>query len=297
MWNLVANRAGSMLAFGAVEHTVSIWDLRKFSHRCTLETTFDCSLALNDDASVLYTTASRWRGVAAYRTADGSELWRRTDLGDRSIRISKDEKLLYCFGHKSCEILNRLTGKSKRLLRGVHDLWECESNETLFLEKKTKFDIQTSGAKTCRRVPRCSFGTLDVAFSSDRIFVSECGGPLRCINLLTGKEMWRHVPPDNEHYLRIAFSPANSNLVAIRWRYSHGGPYQIFHFCQENGDHRHIENVNGTHHFEGPSIRHRYWSSDCNSPFRQAFRQAFGQLIPEHKPTVAEYGLFCSCSI
>jgi len=243
VWKLVANRAGTILAFGAFERTVSLWDLRTFSHQGTLETTYDTSLALNDDASVLYTTAWRWKGVAAYHTINGSELWRRTDLGGRSIRISKDERLLYCFGDKSCETLNRLTGKSKRLFRGVHDLWECPSNEILFLEKKGKFDIQDGATKSPRRVPRCSFGTLDVAFSSDSIFVSESGGPLRSLDLRTGKENWRHVPPDNEHYLQIAFSPQTRRLVAARWRYSRGGPYQIFHVDPQNGDHIHVADV------------------------------------------------------
>jgi len=242
VWKLVANRAGTILAFGAFEHSVSLWDLQTLSHQRTLETTFDCSLALNDDASILYTTAVRWKGVAAYCTSDGSEIWRRTDLGGRSIRISKDQKLLYCFGNKSCEILNRLTGKSKRLFRGVHDLWECPTDEILFLEKKGKFDIQNSATKTPCKVPRCSFATLDVAFSSDRIFVSESRGPLRCLDLRNGKELWRDVPPDDEHYLQIAFAPAAHRLVAVRWN-TRGGPHRIFHFRPDNGDQTHVADV------------------------------------------------------
>jgi WD40 repeat protein len=243
VWKLVTNRAGTILAFGAYEHTVVLWDLQTFSRQRTLETTFDCSLALNDDGSILYTTAVRWKGVAAYCTSDGSELWRRTDLGGRLIRISKDQRLLYCFGKKSCETLNRLTGKSKRLFRGVHDLWECPTDEILFLEKKGRFDIQNSETKAPRKVARCSFGTLDVAFSSDRIFVSESGGPLRCLDLHSGKEVWRHVPPANEHYLQIAFSTSTHRLVTVRWNYSCGGPYQLFHFRPESGDHSHVADV------------------------------------------------------
>lgn len=234
-YSLQTNGDGTILAAAAWEHTVSLWDLRSYSHLQTLETTFDTSLALNDDASILYATASRWKGVAAYRTSDGEELWRRTDLGGRFIRISKNERLLYCFGGTSCETLNRQTGKSKRLFRGVHELWESPFDETLLIAKKGGLYIQYAEGKSRRKISGLSSQIFHVTFSPARIFTFENRGPLRCIDIHSGKELWQVTGAREMGLMDLAFAPSLGRLFATEWNTSRGGPYKLLGFDPDTG--------------------------------------------------------------
>ncbi|MBC7855051.1 MAG: hypothetical protein IAF94_16590 [Pirellulaceae bacterium] len=228
------------------ERIVHAWHLESRKRIWTMETTFTTSAAINDDASELYVTSRAYYGIAAYRCCDGQELWRRKDLGDRSVKCSRNPKILYSFNPTSCEPLNRLTGKSKSLLRGVHELWESPYQAIRLFEKKSGYQVVRDEDQTVvAKMPRLSFATLDVCFTPSTVLISESREAVRCFDTQCGRQLWRHDPPSDSHYILLAFAPALEKFFGLQWNPRRGGDYELFSFDPVSGRPAHISSVVG----------------------------------------------------
>src|SRR5579871_6731737 len=127
--HLATSWSGSAIAAGEFEHTVHAWDLPAEKHLATFPTILDFGgtrLAITRDGNNCIAAAYHVEGIAAYGTPDGAEKWRRKDLKKaQTIRISLDDRRVYaCFDTRSCQVLNRESGKTIKTWPGVRDVWE-----------------------------------------------------------------------------------------------------------------------------------------------------------------------------
>ena len=234
MKRLFANFAGTMAIRTDTTDHIEIWRVPSCDRVCLLNVKYDTSATTDAGGTVAYTSNHRQNGIRAYETSNGQEIWSRRDLGDRQIRLSKTFPLLYAFSRKSCDVLNCETGKSKRILHGVHELWESPYENIEFVEKKERFYLLRDG-KAKWSLERERFATLDAVFSKELVFVTESDGDLRCCAISDGSVLWRFSPPGQYHCLSLAYVESEDSLVALTWNPSSGGPYTLVKLTISSG--------------------------------------------------------------
>jgi len=250
---LQTNWQRNILLQTELERIVHAWHLESRKRIWTMETTFDTSAAVNDDASELYVTSRAYYGIAAYRCCDCQELWRRRDLGDRSVKSSKNPKILYVFNQSSCEPLNCRTGKSKKLLRGVRKLWESPYQSLrLFGKENGYLVVRDEDQAVTARIPRLWSFTQDVCFTASTVLISESGQAVRsldmgqtvrCLDLQNGKQLWRHDSPPDSHHILLTFAPALEKFFGLQWNCARGGNYELFSFDPGSGRPAHVASI------------------------------------------------------
>lgn len=230
--------SGSVIAAGEFERTVHVWDLAAARQLATFDTILDFGgtrLAITGDGKNCIAAAYHVEGVAAYSTSDGTETWRRKDLKKvQTVRVSLDERRVYCcFDEKSCQVLNRDTGKTMKTWAGVRDVWENPYQPVMLLEKRALV-LQSPDERKITTVARETFAVLCVAFAPGLVCVSESGGPLRCLDTQTGEEHWRFAEK-GQHFLTLAFAEKAEAFVGVCWPYERGGSFRLLRFEPGSG--------------------------------------------------------------
>src|SRR5262245_58500523 len=133
--------SGSVIAAAEFERTVHVWDVAAERHLATFPTIMDFGgrrLAITADGRTCIAAAYNVEGIAAYAATDGVEVWRRKDLKKaQTLRVSLDGRRVYaCFDNRSCQVLNRETGKTIGTWAGVRDVWASPYQPVMLLEKK-----------------------------------------------------------------------------------------------------------------------------------------------------------------
>jgi WD40 repeat protein len=239
--HLAASRDGSVLAAAEFESTVHLWDLETLAPLRTFETTLDFGgsrLAVSPDGGLIVVGSYESDGIAAYRSSDGSEMWRRKDLKKvQQLRFSHDGRLVCCFDGSPCERLDPMSGKSGKALRGVRKFWASDIGSQCLLVHAR--DYVLADAKTnLAIIPKASFAVLSAAFSPSEICISEAGGSVRCFSLKSGAMLWRFDPPEGTHFLRLAYQESSDQFVGISWPFQNGGCYKLCRFDRDSGEAR-----------------------------------------------------------
>jgi hypothetical protein len=65
--------------------------------------------------------------------------------------------------------------------------------------------------------------------------LSESGGPLRCLKINSGQEMWKYTPPFGNHILHVGYCENYSRFLAIEWPYEKGGTKRFLQLSRKNG--------------------------------------------------------------
>jgi WD40 repeat protein len=230
---------GWTIAAGQPDGIVHIWDVCKKKSVSTLDTIHDFGgrrLAVTADGRHCVAGAFDVEGIASYSCADGAVAWCRKDLKQvQRIQISLDDRRVYCcFEQGPCHVLNPDTGKTITTWRGVRGIWESPYEQLLLLEKQS-LEVQTREGQKVVAIPRVTFGVLSIAFAPGRICISESGGPVRCIDTSSGRELWRYSLVD-QHFLELAYVDEAKTFVGICWPYEHGGAHTLQRFTIESGD-------------------------------------------------------------
>jgi hypothetical protein len=231
---LATSWAGNVLAAAEFKRTVHLYDLATLQRTRTIETTLDYGgrrLAISDDGRTVIAGAYQVHGIAAYSGETGDELWRRKDLKKvQHVNFNGDNsRVLCCFDARACESLNAGSGKSGNSLRGVRGAWESPYAAIRFLERARDYVIADS-ERTMAKVPCTSFAALSAAFSRELVCLSESGGPVRALDVRSGAERWRHIPPKGTHFLRVAFAESAGMFVGVSWPFQRGGPMLLERF-------------------------------------------------------------------
>jgi outer membrane protein assembly factor BamB len=278
--HLATSWSGSVIAAAEFERTVYVWDVAGGRHLATFPTIMDYGgtrLALTPDGQHCIAAAYHVEGIAAYDASDGTEVWRRKDLKKtQTLRVSLDGRRVYaCFDNRSCQILNRETGKTIKTWAGVRDVWESPYQPVMLFEKRTLL-LQSSEERKIARIPAETFAVLCVSFGPGLACVSESGGPLRCLETQTGEERWRF-QEKGQHFLKFAFAEQAQSLVGVCWPYERGGSFRLLRFEPKSGEATVVADLGKAGEFEYCLRGTRLLSSD-GSVIESATGQRVGML-------------------
>jgi hypothetical protein len=231
--HLAASRTGALVAAGEFERNVHVWDIASRKHIRSLETILDFGgrrLAISCDGHLLVAGAYRTGGVACYSIENGNKVWQRPDLRQpQIIHFSNDDnRIIVGDGKGTCRILERERGQTLKELRNVRNIVESAWEPAVFASAKV-IEIRTPEYELLSAIPRASFAELDVTFARQYIVISESGGPLRCCETASGREVWRY-QQEGRHALRVAYVPAWGTIAAIDWAYERGSNYRLMRF-------------------------------------------------------------------
>ena len=251
--HIATSHAGSRIAVAAFERLVVTWDIMTGDHICNLETCLDFGgdrLAISEDGRLLAAASFRMKHVVAYSATDGSEIWKRDNLGAIQ-RLAFDPltgDLLVGAEGRPTYRLRSLSGETVKEYRGVRALTPSpyqlglESHET-----RKRIRVHFAGQPTAdMSIDMESLAVLSTAFTPDHILVSESAGAVRCFDLHDGKLCWRHDPPQGFHALRIAYCESSDYVACLLWHYETGREKQIVMLDARTGRVRQSADLEGT---------------------------------------------------
>jgi hypothetical protein len=232
---------GDNVAVAEVDTSVYVWNLANNSEITQFQTILDNGgnrLAITTDGRNCIAGAYHIHGIASYCVANRTEEWSRSDLKKvQRIRVSLDDERVFCsFEGKSFQILNRKDGTTIAALRGINGLRESPYDPVSVVDRKNRdFAIRSQNGKTIANVPRTTFAALDLSFAPHRFCISESGGPVRCISVGDGIEIWRFAPPSGYHILKLAYCESTASFHGIIWGYEEGGACQLIRWDAATG--------------------------------------------------------------
>jgi hypothetical protein len=229
LYHLAPAASAPFIAAGPFKGEAGVFDLRDGRLVSRFPTSLDFGgphLALNPDASILVAAAYERHGISAHAAATGEVLWRRQDI-KRTGRIGASADGTRLFVRSSrFTVLDIQTGEEVGRRRGVERVWESRSGGSTLLELAT-YRVEDSSGATVVTIPPLTFALLDCAFTPEVVALSESGGPVRGISRRDGRERWRITPVAGTHVLRLAYTAASGDILALEWPYEKGGETRV----------------------------------------------------------------------
>jgi hypothetical protein len=168
-------------------------------------------------------------------------MWGRGDLGrpqhisfssSDDVIVSTDDNVTYILGGSDGSMLARFE-KVDRLIESGWRSFVFQSREQMEIRGSDGF---------VRVVPRQTFDELAVAFSPSQVCISESGGPVRCVEIESGVELWRY-SSNGRHVVQLCYRQAEDTFVAIEVEYEHGGRRQLLRFDASSGRMRMVSEI------------------------------------------------------
>ena len=235
--HLASSRFGDRVAAAEFEERTHIWDVRKLRRVLSFATILDFGgnrLAISSDGTLCVAASFEKHGVACYSTDSGNELWRRADV-QHSQHISftaNDDGIIVCTDDRSSYILSRLDGKTVSTFENAHRVIESEWG-SFFFQSSDQMKVTGPGGFV-RVIPRLTFAELAVAFSPAHVCLSESGGGIRCVEIESGAEVWRHFQKGH-HAVHLFYSRAEDTFFAVDFEYESGGNSRLLRFRATTG--------------------------------------------------------------
>jgi hypothetical protein len=237
--NVVASSTGRRVLLGAFERSVVVVDLKTGKPSKKLETTFDAGrhrLALSDEVDALIAAAYHLHGLALYCCKTGREQWRRKDVKKvQRISLSRDGLTAYC-GREgvSLALVDLRSGETTRTVRGARALYDSKFDPLQFVDAKYPQLLHDDGR---RKLPieRTAFAFLDVCFAPGLLLLSEAGGPVRCLEAATGRDLWRYQPRTGRHVLHLGYQDSGRCVLGVEWPYVEGGAKRLIRWSTKDG--------------------------------------------------------------
>lgn len=239
---LSVSKESSRVAAAFFESTVQVWDL--FARKRVTE--FETVLAFGGNRLALdgagrKCAAAAWNkgkhgGVVCYEADTGKLIWHRQDLRHtQRIRFSSTHNAFWCVPESGrTRLLDCEGGRDLDSIAGLADLYDSDYSRDVLLEKRKRDYVLKNGKR--RRVPRLTFAILDAVFGRQSIAISESGGPVRCIDSSTGKELWMFLPQRDSHVLKLWFRNADRNFYGVLWHYQTGRFRYLVRFDADSGE-------------------------------------------------------------
>lgn len=248
---MAASSMSSRIAAALSYRTVQIWDLRSAERIAEFDTVFSFGgqrLAIG--ASGEHCVAAGWTrgvfgGVACYQSSSGKVLWHRTDLNEMSdVKFSLAGSNVWCVTDGSTVLLDSLTGDTLDELSGLHNIYDSSYSDVRLLDKpKRNYTVRGKHDFT---IPRLTFALLDAVIGPTSVCVSESGGLTRCVELLSGTELWRYDPGKWNHILRLWYRAADDAFYGVQWEYNKGSQRSLIRFEAQTGQIREVCDLNSS---------------------------------------------------
>jgi WD40 repeat protein len=224
--NIAAARDVPIVAIGAWEHEVELWDAASAIRIATFKTALDSGgrrLVVSHDGTRIAAAAYREHGVSVFDAWSGRVVWTRKDLqGIQILTWSRDGSRLYC--GLEVDILHEIdlaTGKTLEKLTNVRTRVDSPFDNAFLLDGKRLKVHSTSGLSFLPR--RETFCVLDAVFGPNVLAISESGGSIRVFSLESGVEVARYKPPSGVHALQLGYVAGSGDYFALLWSYQDGG--------------------------------------------------------------------------
>lgn len=236
---VVASSTGKRVVIGAFEHSAVVVDLSTGNVSNKIETTFDFGgrrLALSDEMDAVVAAAFHTYGVASYCCRTGRERWRRKDIqAVQRVSLSADGVTVYC-GREGAALsaVGLRSGETLQTIEGAHAIHESRFESVRFVDATQPHLLRPNGGHQVS-IDRTTFAFLDVTFGPGFLVLSESGGPVRCLDTATGKEMWRYQPMVDCHVLSLGFQVSGPYVLGVEWPYVHGGSKRLVRWSPTDG--------------------------------------------------------------
>lgn len=229
---------GQLFATAEFENQVSIWELKSGKLLTTFATHLDYGgkrLTISPDDEFCAAGAYSIHGLSNYRTKDGTLVWSRKELKKvQWLKFNNTGKTLFAgFEDKPLHVLDSKTGETLETYRGVRRIYLNPYNNFHMLDATNLLLI--NGKSKPINIQRRSFGVLNAAFSPQFMYISEAGGPLRAIDCLQGTCLWKYLPEQGSHYIRLAYNEASGTLFCVQWSYEKAGASLLLEFDSLTG--------------------------------------------------------------
>jgi len=239
IYEVVASSTARRVLFSAFDNDVAIYDLVTKAWSPTMHTTFDFGgerLALSDELDGILAAAYARYGIAFYSSTTGAELWRRKDIKKTyHVTLSRNGTTAYCaIGGSSLVVLDLHTGNTIDKIRDARAVYQSECDDVSFIEGSRSRLIDMSG-QLITHIKNTSFAYLDVTFAPGKVCHSEAAGPVRCIDIQTGKELWRYQPDSGNHILKLGYDTQNHQFVGIEYNYQEAESKVLIRWSEEDG--------------------------------------------------------------
>lgn len=183
------------VALGAFERQVEVWNYQSGQRVSAFDTVLSFGgqrLAISKDGDRVLAAAWARYGLACYDAETGKLIWQRRDLKKvQAITLSKDGASAFCgIDSRPCLSIAISNGIEHRSFRGARHRVESSNSEFAVVDRARPEVFGPDGRRRFKIV-RTTFAVLAWAICSQSLLLSEAGGPVRCLDLPTGEELWR----------------------------------------------------------------------------------------------------------
>jgi len=246
---LSAARTVSLISAAFYEGHVQIWNLdsQRMEGEFPIRKNGSKNLTMHPDGEFIVAGFSAKRGsVIAYATPDGAIMWRRDKIEEGGF-LSSDRsglRVSFCRGRReSVERVDARSGVTVELLENTGRYVDGPNGSALLASSSgPNYLIVQRDDKVS--VPKLTFALLDAAFSPATVCITESGGPVRCVDCLTGTELWRHTSPDGSHALRLHYNCVDGFFYGVVWHYDRGQFRYLARFDAETGQASIVRSLN-----------------------------------------------------
>lgn len=234
---------GPRLIGGYSDGRVAVCDVQSRQCVSAFDTIFEFGghrLAIHPAGNVCAAASYDRKTVALYNADSGDLLAQKKGFKETGgVLFSPDGAWLYCSGRdRPLYVLDSTSLDEVAKHRSVDKVC-CSPHEEVDMFGKgglsKLIEIRHRGGEKIAAVERTTFAILSATFAPGRLCITESGGPVRCLEVETGREAWRHTPEPNSHFLRMAYSPSLGAYFGLWWNYRFGGPRLVVRFDPETG--------------------------------------------------------------
>ncbi len=199
---------------------VSVYDLARRRRHIQFPVRFDPGarrLAVSKDTRICFVGCYEQGGIAAYSTADGTELWRREELtAVQYMAFLPSENAVFCGRNINLEghVLCAESGSNLRICKGARSIFPSPLTSHL-LASGIALEVYSAVGTRVGKIPRTNFADLDASFSDKELVITEAAGDLRCYDLDSLKLLWTHAPSQRSHFVRLGFHKVFDTFMAV----------------------------------------------------------------------------------
>jgi hypothetical protein len=127
-------------------------------------------------------------------------------------------------------------GSTIGTIRAAQGVVESLHDRIAFVDQPRLAVVTVPSMTRLFQFERTTFGVLAATFSHDALVVSESGGPVRCLEVPSGRLRWQFQPDAGSHCLDVTYAASQDAFYAVVWSYQEGGDKHLVRLEPSRGD-------------------------------------------------------------